>query len=74
MIQKSELKEDMFYKEKFSFSYSSLNKLLFSPKLFYKDYILKVNSSVKDLEDFLNSVPGGDEVKFDKFKVGDFIK
>ncbi len=26
---------------KFKFSYSSLNKLIFSPKLFYKDYILK---------------------------------
>ena len=25
----------------FQFSYSSLNKLIFSPKLFYKDYILK---------------------------------
>jgi hypothetical protein len=34
-------KEDLFYKEEFSFSYSSLNRLLFSPKLFYKDYILK---------------------------------
>lgn len=30
-----------FYNEKFYFSYSSLNKLLFSPKLFYKDYVLK---------------------------------
>jgi hypothetical protein len=28
-----------FYKKDFSFSYSSINKLLFSPKLFYKDYI-----------------------------------
>ena len=34
-------KEDIFYQSKFNFSYSSLNKLLFSPKLFYKDYILK---------------------------------
>ena len=34
-------KEDLFYKGEFSFSYSSLNKLLFSPKLFYRDYILK---------------------------------
>ena len=39
MIDK--VKEDLFYKEEFSFSYSSLNRLLFSPKLFYKDYILK---------------------------------
>lgn len=30
-----------FYKEDFYFSYSSLNKLLFSPRLFYKDYVLK---------------------------------
>jgi hypothetical protein len=34
-------KEDQFYAKKdFCFSYSSLNKLLFSPSLFYKDYIL----------------------------------
>ena len=39
MIDK--IKEDLFYKEEFSFSYSSLNRLLFSPKLFYRDYILK---------------------------------
>ena len=35
-------KEEEFYADKeFCFSYSSLNKLLFSPFLFYKDYILK---------------------------------
>ena len=39
MIDKA--KENLFYKEEFNFSYSSLNRLLFSPKLFYKDYILK---------------------------------
>ena len=34
-------KEEKFYaNENFKFSYSSLNKLLFSPSLFYKDYIL----------------------------------
>lgn len=32
--------EKEFYSKKFYFSYSSLNKLLFSPSLFYKDYIL----------------------------------
>jgi hypothetical protein len=32
--------EKDFYSKKFKFSYSSLNKLLFSPSLFYKDYIL----------------------------------
>jgi len=34
-------KEDAFYAQPFSFSYSSINKLMFSPTLFYKDYILK---------------------------------
>lgn len=34
-------KEEEFYAKPFRFSYSSLNKLLFSPSLFYKDYILK---------------------------------
>lgn len=33
-------KENQFYNKPFKFSYSSINKLLFSPKLFYKDYIL----------------------------------
>ncbi len=32
--------EDMFYAKEFCFSYSSLNKLLYSPSLFYKHYIL----------------------------------
>ena len=35
-------KEEKFYaNENFKFSYSSLNKLLFSPSLFYRDYILE---------------------------------
>ena len=34
-------KEEEFYLKKFKWSYSSLNKLLFSPSLFYKDYILQ---------------------------------
>jgi len=38
MIDKQKEKE--FYAKDFKFSYSSLNKLLFSPTLFYKDYIL----------------------------------
>tara|TARA_R110002020_G_scaffold335596_1_gene550778 strand:+ start:15986 stop:16984 length:999 start_codon:yes stop_codon:yes gene_type:complete len=33
-------KEEIFYSKSFSFSYSSINKLLHSPALFYKDYIL----------------------------------
>ena len=41
MINLSKEKEEKFYAKKdFCFSYSSLNKLLFSPSLFYKDYIL----------------------------------
>jgi hypothetical protein len=31
---------ERFYSEKFYFSYSSINKLLFSPRLFYSHYIL----------------------------------
>ena len=31
---------ELFYKKKFYFSYSGLNKLLFSPGLFYNHYIL----------------------------------
>ena len=39
---KDHIKEEEFYADKdFCFSYSSLNKLLFSPSLFYKDYKLK---------------------------------
>lgn len=41
-MNKDTLKEEQFYAKKdFCFSYSSLNKLLFSPTLFYKDYILQ---------------------------------
>ena len=32
--------EENFYKKKFHFSYSGLNKLLFAPGAFYKHYIL----------------------------------
>ena len=46
MIDK--VKEDLFYKGEFNFSYSSLNRLLFSPKLFYKDYILKERETKMD--------------------------
>lgn len=34
-------KEQEFYAKDFKFSYSSLNKLLFSPSLFYKEYVLQ---------------------------------
>jgi len=39
LIPNNELEE--FYNNKFYFSYSSINKLLFSPQAFYKHYILK---------------------------------
>jgi len=39
MIDKT--KENEFYAKDFNFSYSSLNKLLFSPSIFYKEYILQ---------------------------------
>jgi len=32
---------ELFYNEKFYFSYSSINKLLFSPSMFYNDYVIK---------------------------------
>ena len=32
---------DNFYKKDFYFSYSSINKLLFSPRMFYNHYVLK---------------------------------
>ena len=37
-ITSQEIKD--FYEKKFYFSYSSLNKLLFSPRIFYKHYVL----------------------------------
>ena len=40
-MKKDPIKEEEFYNKDYNFSYSSLNKLLFSPKLFYIDYILK---------------------------------
>lgn len=39
--QTPEEQELTFYAKKFYFSYSSLNKLLFSPRLFYTHYVLK---------------------------------
>ena len=41
MIKKDPIKEEEFYNKDYNFSYSSMNKLLFSPGIFYKDYILK---------------------------------
>lgn len=39
MIDKQ--KEESFYAKDFNFSYSSINKLLFAPSIFYKEYILQ---------------------------------
>ena len=41
MNRNMEREEEFYAKQDFAFSYSSLNKILFSPSLFYKDYILK---------------------------------
>mgnify|MGYP003118812400 CR=1 FL=1 len=41
MTQKEQEFQDIYNNMGFKFSYSSLNRLNFSPKLFYKDYILK---------------------------------
>ena len=37
-----------FYEEKFYFSYSSINKLMFSPRLFYSHYILNQKEDSTD--------------------------
>ena len=47
-MKKDPIKEEEFYNKDFKFSYSSLNKLLFSPQLFYKDYILKEREEKTD--------------------------
>lgn len=40
--------EEKFYAKNFNFSYSGLNKLLFSPRLFYKHYILEERDEKTD--------------------------
>ncbi len=39
---------ERFYKQKFYFSYSGLNKLLYSPALFYNHYVLQQREDSKD--------------------------
>ena len=39
---------EQFYKKKFYFSYSSINKLLFSPSMFYSHYVLNQREDSKD--------------------------
>ena len=41
MTDKEQIFKDKYDRGEFKFSYSSMNRLRFSPKLFYKDYILK---------------------------------
>jgi len=48
IMKKDPIKEEEFYNKDYKFSYSSLNKLLFSPSLFYKDYILKEREEKTD--------------------------
>ena len=40
--------EDLFYAKKFAFSYSSLNKLLYAPSVFYKEYVLGLKEDLTD--------------------------
>jgi len=47
-MKRDPIKEENFYSGDYKFSYSSLNKLLFSPQLFYKDYILKEREEKTD--------------------------
>tara|TARA_R110002126_G_scaffold79669_6_gene197681 strand:- start:2684 stop:3745 length:1062 start_codon:yes stop_codon:yes gene_type:complete len=44
-VTKAEL-ESIFYNKKFDFSYSSMNKLIGAPTVFYKEYILKQREDV----------------------------
>lgn len=39
---------ELFYKNKFYFSYSSINKLLFSPRMFYSHYVLNQREDSTD--------------------------
>ena len=75
MDRENVLSEGFFSKiiDKISGKNKKLKALLMKDRGLQKS-IFRVNNSVKDLEDILNSVPGGKEVKFDKFKIGDFIK
>ena len=39
---------ELFYKKPFWFSYSSINKLLFSPRMFYSHYVLNQREDSTD--------------------------
>ncbi|NDC95586.1 hypothetical protein EB118_06625 [bacterium] len=63
------LLEDEFYSKKFYFSYSGLNKLLFSPSVFYRHYILNQQEDKTDahlIEGRLMHCLLLDEASFDK--------
>jgi hypothetical protein len=42
------MRESEFYSSPFCFSYSSLNRLLYSPSIFYKEYVLKIREIKTD--------------------------
>ena len=48
MTKKEKEFKKKYNNNEFNFSYSSLNRLSFSPKLFYKDYILKIREIKTD--------------------------
>ena len=48
MQESAELLENSFYSQKFYFSYSSLNKLLWNPAVFYQHYILGMKEERTD--------------------------
>lgn len=60
--------EHEFYSAPFSFSYSSLNRLLYAPSVFYKEYVLKMKEIKTDqhlIEGKLTHYLLGDESSFD---------
>lgn len=48
MQESAELLENNFYSQKFYFSYSSLNKLLWNPTVFYQQYVLGMKEERTD--------------------------
>ena len=48
MQESAELLENNFYAQKFYFSYSSLNKLLWNPAVFYQQYVLGMKEERTD--------------------------
>ena len=46
MQESIDLMENDFYKQKFYFSYSSLNKLMWNPVVFHQLYVLKIKEDI----------------------------